>query len=81
VLLEAVSLQDFRARSSGACNCLKIVVSPVRVRVSPSAQRLDLLLSGVSSEASKRRRRAGLLRRIACCHTRVVAISRFEDAL
>jgi catechol 2,3-dioxygenase-like lactoylglutathione lyase family enzyme len=37
VVLEAASLQDFRGRSRVACNCLKIVVSPVRVRVSPSA--------------------------------------------
>jgi hypothetical protein len=41
VLLEAVSLQDFRGRSRVACNYQKIVVSPVRVRVSPSTKGLQ----------------------------------------
>jgi hypothetical protein len=49
VWLEAVSFQDFRGRSRLACNCLKIVVSPVRVRVSPSKCPESCTVSGFSS--------------------------------
>jgi hypothetical protein len=43
----------FRASSSGPYNCLKIVVSPVRVRVSPSRRR-DPACSGIFSLAVQR---------------------------